>query len=118
MAKRGNPTGKGGFTKGRSGNPTGRPKKDPEVDEILRAKSPAAARKLVELMDCDDPRVALQAATKIVEHAIGTPKQKVEVTGKDGDALKFQQEVIDRPPRETYEQWLERRERELVEKSH
>ena len=36
------------FTKGVSGNPSGRPKGNPEVKEILKINSVEAAKKLVE----------------------------------------------------------------------
>src|SRR5688572_7442090 len=101
------------FKKGKSGNPGGRPKKDPELKEIFNAASPKAAYTLVMLMDHEDPKIALAAADKVLDRSLGKPVQAMEHTGKDGDAIKFAKEVIDRPPRETFEEWQERRKKEL-----
>lgn len=63
----------GKFIPNHSGNPLGRPKlTDPqrEAIEILRASSPAAAAKLVKLMDCGDFKVELAAARAIADKAI------------------------------------------------
>jgi hypothetical protein len=50
------------FQKGRSGNPGGRPKKNPEADAILKAVTPKAAQKLADLLNSEDERVAFAAA--------------------------------------------------------
>lgn len=66
------------FAKGQSGNPSGRPKVNPEVKEILKAASPDAARKLVELVGSKTEKIALAAATEILDRTMGRP----ETTGK------------------------------------
>ena len=74
------------FQKGQSGNPNGRPKIDPEIKEILRAAAPDAARRLVELMDCEIEKIALQASIAVLDRVIGKPEgfDKIELrdTGK------------------------------------
>lgn len=55
------------FAKGKSGNPGGRPKGDPEAKEYLRAHTLHAAQKLVELMQCGDVKIEFQAAKTIVD---------------------------------------------------
>lgn len=66
------------FAKGRSGNPGGRPKANPEAKEILKAATPDAARKLVELLGSRTEKIALAAATEILDRTMGRP----ETTGK------------------------------------
>ena len=66
------------FTKGQSGNPSGRPKANPEVKEILKAASLDAARKLVALLESRTEKIALAAATEILDRTMGRP----ETTGK------------------------------------
>jgi hypothetical protein len=56
-----NPTGKGGLWR--------------EAQRITREKSPEAARRLAELMDSSDERVALMAADKVLQWAWGKPPE-------------------------------------------
>ena len=72
------------FQKGQSGNPSGRPKKDPEIAEILKAALPEVARKLVELAESEDPRIALPACKEILDRTQGKPESmsKIELSGE------------------------------------
>ena len=63
------------FQRGQSGNPSGKGGLYQEALRICREASPAAARKMVELMDSDDERVALMAAEKLLERAWGKPRE-------------------------------------------
>jgi len=69
---------------GQSGNPAGRAPIPPEVLEILKAKSPAAARRLAELCDSPEPAVALKAIDMLQNRIYGRPAQtldaKIETT--------------------------------------
>lgn len=76
-----NPEGKGGFTKGKSGNPTGRPKNDPEVKELARENSTEAIERLVFWMRTDEPRASVAAANAILDRAWGKPAQALEHSG-------------------------------------
>lgn len=62
------------FKKGQSGNPKGRPKANPEAKEILKAATPDAARKLVELLGSRTEKIALAAATEILDRTMGRPE--------------------------------------------
>ena len=73
------------FPKGVSGNPGGRPKVDPEVKAILKAAAPDAARRLVEMMYNENPKIAMWAITDILDRTQGKAIQEqainMDVTG-------------------------------------
>ncbi len=73
----------GRFKPGVSGNPKGKPKSDPLVREILRANSPEAALKLVELLSSEKEQIRFMAAQEILNRTEGKPMQAVnmEVNG-------------------------------------
>lgn len=59
------------FQKGKSGNPGGRPKVNPEVKELAKKNSKRAMARIIELMDDEDPRIALMAAKEVLDRALG-----------------------------------------------
>jgi hypothetical protein len=59
---------------GESGNPSGLSKEVAEVRKLINEAGPKAARTLIELMDCPDPRIALVAAKEIADRAYPKPK--------------------------------------------
>ena len=73
----------GKFEKGKSGNPSGRPKENPEVKAIFKARSAEAALKVVELMNCGIEKIELAAAQEILNRTEGKPiqPQNIEVSG-------------------------------------
>ncbi|MBQ9526891.1 MAG: hypothetical protein IJR68_04705 [Fretibacterium sp.] len=73
------PANSGSFRPGQSGNPSGRPKKDPDAMAILKAAIPSAARRLVELSRSKNEKIALQAASAIFDRVWGKPMQTQEV---------------------------------------
>ena len=79
----------GRFVPGVSGNPQGRPGLDPEVKAILSAAAPDAARKLVELAQSNDERVATVASQAILDRLYGKPATATDlkVQGMDNAAL-------------------------------
>ncbi|MGI4814370.1 MAG: hypothetical protein ACRYGG_13725 [Janthinobacterium lividum] len=87
-----NPGGKGGFEKGKSGNPGGRSKAHTEFLNLLQENVPAAIKALVRGLD--DPKQAKGCAEVILSYVLAKPKQSVEITGEDGGAIGF--EVIRR----------------------
>ena len=63
------------WQKGQAPNPTGKGGKFQEARSICREASPEAARKLVELIDDPDPKIAGWASEKVLERAWGKPKE-------------------------------------------
>ena len=79
----------GRFLPGNKANPGGRPRADPEVKEILKAAAPDAARKLVELLNSKNEKIAFQAAQEILNRTQGKPEtmQKIEFSNNDDRKL-------------------------------
>ena len=76
----------GRFPKGVSGNPQGRPSVPADVrqelQEIFEAAAPDAARKLVALVQDEDPRVSTTAAIHILDRLLGRVTQNIDATVK------------------------------------
>jgi hypothetical protein len=73
-----NPTGKGGFQRGQSGNPGGRPKLPGEMREMFQARAPEAFEVLTRHLQSSDPRIAITAASAILDRAYGKPAQPID----------------------------------------
>lgn len=68
---------------GQTGNPNGRPKKVQQIIDRAQEHAEAALDALIELVNSEDERVKLQAATALLDRGLGKPKQTVEdVTSK------------------------------------
>lgn len=65
------------FEKGKSGNPGGRPKENAEIKALAREYGPRAVERLAELMDGDDPRVAVAASQALLDRGYGKPAQVI-----------------------------------------
>jgi hypothetical protein len=87
-----NPTGKGGLWR--------------EAQRIAREKSPEAARRLAELMDSSDERVALMAADKVLTWAWGKPPD--HDPNQDRAASGIDLSVLSRDERGQLLLWLRR----------
>ncbi len=65
-------------------NPSGRPPIPPEVrreaHQILAAATPRAAQRLVELLEDQDPRIALAAASTLLDRVLGKAVTPVDQT--------------------------------------
>ena len=73
-----NHTGKGCFKKGESGNPGGRPKLPAEMREMFQTKAPEAFEVLTRHLQSSDPRIAITAASAILDRAYGKPAQPID----------------------------------------
>jgi hypothetical protein len=71
------------FQKGVSGNPGGRPKLPAEMREIFQAKAPEAFEVLCKHLHASEPRIALAAATQILDRAYGRPVQSIDANITD-----------------------------------
>ena len=86
-----NLTGKGGFEKGKSGNPNGRPAKSEEekaLGEACRAKSERALEVIASIMENgENERNRITAALSIIERAYGKPAQSIDLGGQEDNPL-------------------------------
>ena len=71
------------FKKGQSGNPSGRPKGDPQVKAVFKAHTLEAAQTIIKLMRSRNDKVALQAAQEVLNRVEGKPvqQQAIQVSG-------------------------------------
>jgi hypothetical protein len=71
------------FEDGKSGNPSGRPKRTPEEFELIaacKAKTPAALGVIERIMlEGESEKTRLSAAIAIIERAYGKPKQEQDI---------------------------------------
>jgi hypothetical protein len=63
---------------GQSGNPSGHNGEYGQAMKLARQAAPDAVRRLIELMDSEDERVAAVAANSILDRAFGKPKAMEE----------------------------------------
>jgi hypothetical protein len=68
------------FQKGRSGNPSGRPKEDHAIVQAARDAGPRAIEVLEELMESEDEKTRGYAANCLLDRGYGKAKQQAETT--------------------------------------
>ncbi len=77
----GNPTGKGGWKKGQSGNPTGlRGRHIGDLSRAARAYAQLALETLVEICRKSDDRARLVAARELLDRGFGKPLQMIDAS--------------------------------------
>jgi hypothetical protein len=86
-----NPTGRGGFKKGKSGNPGGRPKVEGHVREIARQHTATAIETLAAIMADEKapPAARVTASVAILDRGYGRPAQalSLDLTRKSFDEM-------------------------------
>lgn len=68
------------FKPGQSGNPSGRPKKDPSVTAMLKAACPEAVSLLITTMTDENvkPELRVQCANTIIDRVMGKALQPIQ----------------------------------------
>lgn len=91
---RGNPTGKGGWIKGQSGNPGGRPRDLKEVTLIARQHGADAIRALVRVMSSkkSPPAAIAVAANSLLDRGFGKPTQTINANVSILDRLSYEEQ--------------------------
>jgi hypothetical protein len=75
------------FEKGKSGNPTGRPKDSGDIKELAKQYTAEAIERLVFWMRSDESKASVPAANALLDRAWGKAAQAV--TGDDGGPVKI-----------------------------
>jgi hypothetical protein len=83
------------FKKGKSGNPNGRPKKLPHLNELLAdilgedKDGITAAEAILKALRAKAAKGDIRAAEVLLDRAYGKPKQTTELTGSNGDPVQI-----------------------------
>lgn len=83
------------FVKGKSGNPSGRPKEDNELKTLARKQTKAAIERLTFWMNSDNPKASVRAAEVLLDRGHGKAPQSLEHTGANGGPIIIQSTPLD-----------------------
>lgn len=92
------------FKKGQSGNPGGRPKN--AIGELARKYTDEILDVLLNVLRTGNNRDRLTAATILLDRAYGKCRQEIEIAPLQVSRM------VDAPPQETREEWIDRKRRE------
>lgn len=88
MTKQDRPGKKTRFTKGKSGNPSGRKKIPPEVKALAKEHGPKAFEVIIKLMKSKNEHVRMAAAKEVYDRAYG--KTPLPLVGADGGPIEIE----------------------------
>lgn len=83
------------FEKGKSGNPSGRPKVNFELQHLARAQTGPAVKALIDALQDDKQRVS--AASVLLAYGWGKPTQTTEISGPQGSPLSILIDLSGKP---------------------
>lgn len=84
-----NPNPTGGWKKGQSGNPSGRPKEVREVLKLARERSTEAIERLTFWMRSNNAKASVSACNAILDRALGKPSQPIVGGDEDDNPVKI-----------------------------
>lgn len=100
---KGNPPKHSRFKKGTTGNPNGRPRKLPALEEIIanvlgeEKSGKTAAEQILSALKSRAARGDVRAAKELLDRGYGLPKQKVEHSGNVGMTVVYKQQPGNEP---------------------
>lgn len=81
------------FQPGQSGNPGGRPKLDPRLRDMARAKTEEAFAVILDCLADPDKKIALRAAEVLLDRGYGRPTQPIS-GDEDGPPIQSDVRVL------------------------